>query len=105
MKHLPKALDRNGDLWVPTATKHLVFRALKDARQALESTQGLQASPPQGRAFQIDHAEQLKSLEMVEQLLGLDQFDRALPPVHEQLGEPAPQQARLLRNLFKLSPV
>jgi hypothetical protein len=101
MKHLPKALDRNGDLWVPTATKHLVFRALKDVRQALEATQGLEA----GNGLMIDHAEQLKSLAVVEQLLGLDSFDRPLPPVHEQLGEPTEKQARVLRNLFRLAAV
>lgn len=104
MKHLPKAIERNGDLWVPMETKRLVFRAMQDARRALEATQGLQAS--RGYAsFTIDHGEELKSFDMVEKLLGLDRFDCKLPPVHEQLDQPTNQQARLLRNLFRLSAV
>ena len=96
MKQLPKALDRNGDLWVAAPTKHLLFRVLQDVRAALES-------PP--ASVQVNHAEQLASLAKLEALLGLDQFDRALPPVNEQLGEPTPQQARVLRNLYRLSPI
>ncbi len=104
MKQLPKALERNGDLWVPAATKHLVFRALQDARHALVSIQGLEAM--HGKiSITIDHSEQLKALGLVEELLGLDNFDRPLPPVHEQLGEPTARQSRILRNLFTLTPV
>lgn len=44
-------------------------------------------------------------LGLVEQLLGLDNFDRPLPPVHEQLGEPTARQSRILRNLLTLAPV
>jgi hypothetical protein len=94
MKQLPKALARNGDLWVPAPTKHLLFRVLQDVRAALETP-----------TTNADHAEQLASLARVEALLGLDQFDRALPPVHEQLGEPTAQQARALRNLYRLKPI
>lgn len=97
MKQLPKALDRNGDLWVAAPTKHLLFRVLQDVRAALES--------PKGDVAGTDHAEQLASLAKVAALLGLDQFDRALPPVHEQLGEPTAQQARVLRNLYRLQPI
>jgi len=93
MKQLPKALERNGDLWVAAPTKHLLFRVLQDVRAALES-------PVTGAA--PDHTEQLASLARVEALLGLDQSDRNLPPVHEQLGEPTAQQARVLRNLYRL---
>ena len=96
MKQLPKALERNGDLWVAAPTKHLLFRVLQDVRAALES-------PP--ASVPVNHAEQLASLAKVKALLGLDQFDRALPPVNEQLGEPTPQQARVLRNLYRLSPI
>jgi hypothetical protein len=96
MKQLPKALDRNGDLWVAAPTKHLLFRVLQDVRAALES-------PADGA--RADHAEHLASLAKVEALLGLDQFDRALPPVHEQLGEPTAQQACVLRNLYRLKPI
>ena len=104
MKQLPKAIDRNGDLWVPTATKHLLFRALQDVRHALESTQGLQAT--KGTAsFTIDHDEDLKALGVIEQLLGLDRFDRPLPAIREQLCEPTREQSVLQRNLYKLSPV
>lgn len=94
MKQLPKALERNGDLWVAAPTKHLLFRVLQDVRAALETP-----------AAKVDHAEHLASLAKVEALLGLDGFDRALPPVHEQLGEPTPQQARVLRNLSCLRPI
>jgi hypothetical protein len=94
MKQLPKALDRNGDLWVAAPTKHLLFRVLQDLRAALEAP-----------AREADHAEHLASLAKVEALLGLDQFDRALPPVNEQLGEPTAQQACVLRNLYRLSPI
>jgi hypothetical protein len=94
MKQLPKALERNGDLWVAAPTKHLLFRVLQDLRAALES--------PTAKA---DHAEHLASLARVEALLGVDRIDRPLPPVHEQLGEPTPQQARVLRNLSRLSPI
>ncbi len=90
MKQLPKALDRNGDLWVAAPTKHLLFRVLQDVRAALDSSQG------------PSHAEHLAALAKVEALLGLDRFDRALPPVHEQLGEPTPEQARVMRNLMQL---
>lgn len=93
MKHLPKALERNGDLWVAAPTKQLLFRVLQDLRSALESP----AAP--------DHSEQLASLATVEALLGLDRFDSALPPVHEQLGELTAQQARVMRNLYRLSPI
>jgi hypothetical protein len=96
MKQLPKALDRNGDLWVAAPTKHLLFRVLQDVRAALES--------PADDA-RAGHAEHLASLAKVEALLGLDQFDRALPPVHEQLGEPTAQQACVLRNLYRLKPI
>ena len=95
MKQLPKALDRNGDLWVAAPTKHLLFRVLKDVRSALEMQAG-----PQG-----EHAEHLASLAKVETLLGLDKFDRDLPPVNEQLGEPTAQQARVLRNLYRMRPI
>jgi hypothetical protein len=94
MKQLPKALDRNGDLWVAAPTKHLLFRVLQDLRAALEAP-----------AREADHAEHLASLAKVEALLGLDQFDRALPPVNEQLGEPTAQQACVLRNLYRLNPI
>jgi hypothetical protein len=104
MKQLPKALDRNGDLWVPAATKQLMFRALQDVRHALEATQGLQATGDKA-SFVIDHGDQLQSLALLQELLGLDRLDRPLPAVHEQLGEPAPKQARLLRNLYKLRPI
>lgn len=90
MKQLPKALDRNGDLWVAAPTKHLLFRVLQDVRAALVSSEGPK------------HAEHLASLAKVEALLGLDRFDRALPPVHEQLGEPTPEHARMMRNLMRL---
>lgn len=90
MKQLPKALDRNGDLWVAAPTKHLLFRVLQDLRAALASSQA------------PSHADHLASLAKVEALLGLDRFERALPPVHEQLGEPAPEQARVMRNLLQL---
>lgn len=93
MKHLPKALDRNGDLWVAAPTKHLLFRVLQDVRAALDGAPG------------TAHEQQLASLAKVEALLGLDRFDRALPPVHEQLGEPAPEQARVMRNLLRLRPI
>lgn len=93
MKQLPKALDRNGDLWVAAPTKHLLFRVLQDVRAALDSSQG------------PSHAEHLASLAKVEALLGLDRFDRALPPVHEQLGEPTPEQARVTGNLLRLRPI
>ena len=93
MKQLPKALERNGDLWVPAPTKHLLFRVLQDVRAALES-------PVAGAT--PDHTEHLASLAKVEALLGLDHFDRDLPPVHEQLGEPSAGQARVLRNLYRL---
>lgn len=96
MKQLPKALERNGDLWVAAPTKHLLFRVLRDLRAALES-------PVAGPG--ADHAEDLASLAKVEALLGLDRFDRALPPVHEQLGEPTAQQARVTRNLYRLQPI
>jgi len=94
MKQLPKALDRNGDLWVAAPTKHLLFRVLQDLRTALESP-----------AATADQAEHLASLAKVEALLGLDKFDRALPPVHEQLGEPTAQEARVMRNLYRLRPI
>ena len=94
MKQLPKALERNGDLWVAAPTKHLLFRVLQDVRAALET-------PAAG----ADHAPHLAALAKVEALLGLDQFDRALPPVHEQLGEPTAQQARVMRNLVCLRPI
>ena len=94
MKQLPKALERNGDLWVAAPTKHLLFRVLQDVRAALES-------PAQGG----DRAEHLASLAKVEALLGLDQLDRALPPVNEQLGEPTAQEARVLRNLYRMRPI
>ena len=94
MKQLPKALERNGDLWVAAPTKHLLFRVLQDVRAALETP-----------ASRVDHAEQLASLAKVEALLGLDQLDRALPPVHEQLGEPTAEQARVMRNLYRLRPI
>jgi hypothetical protein len=94
MKQLPKALERNGDLWVAAPTKHLLFRVLQDVRSALES-------PAQG----ADRAEHLASLAKVEALLGLDQFDRPLPPVNEQLGEPTAQEARVLRNLYRMRPI
>lgn len=97
MKQLPKALDRNGDLWVAAPTKHLLFRVLQDVRAALQS-------PKEGAAG-ADHAQHLASLARVEALLGLDQFDGALPPVHEQLGEPTAQQACVLRNLYRLKPI
>lgn len=93
MKQLPKALERNGDLWVAAPTKHLLFRVLQDVRAALES-------PVAGAGS--DHTEQLASLTKVEALLGLDRSDRNLPPVHEQLGEPSARQARVLRNLYRL---
>ena len=96
MKQLPKALERNGDLWVAEPTKHLLFRVLMDVRAALES-------PAAGA--KADHAEHLASLAKVEALLGLDQYDRDLPPVHEQLGEPTAQQACVLRNLYRLRPL
>ena len=96
MKQLPKALERNGDLWVAAPTKHLLFRVLQDLRAALES-------PVAGAT--PDHAEHLASLTKVEALLGLNQFDRNLPPVHEQLGEPTAQQARVLRNLYRMRPI
>jgi hypothetical protein len=101
MKQLPKAIDRNGDLWVPCATKQLVFRALQDAQLALESTHGLPAAGP-GGAVTVDHSQQLHSLALVAQLLGMDRSGPTLPAVHEQLGEPTPHQARLLRNLATL---
>lgn len=41
----------------------------------------------------------------VGELPGQDSFDRPLPPVHEQLGEPTARQSRILRNLFTLAPV
>ena len=104
MKQLPKALDRNGDLWVPAVTKQLLFRALQDARAALESTQGLQAATESASRL-IDHTEELNSLALVEQLLGLDQIDRPLPAVHQQLGEPTRKESQLLRNLYQLRPV
>lgn len=104
MKQLPKALDRNGDLWVPAATKQLVFRALKDARQALQASQGLQAVGKKA-SFTIDHTDELSTLALVEQLLGFGSTGRPLPAVHEQLGEPTRQQAQLLRNLSRLTPV
>jgi hypothetical protein len=94
MKQLPKALERNGDLWVAAPTKHLLFRVLQDLRAALETP-----------AAKADHAEHLASLARVEALLGMDRLDRVLPPVNEQLGEPTPQQARVLRNLSRLSPI
>ena len=94
MKQLPKALERNGDLWVAAPTKHLLFRVLQDVRAALETP-----------AADADHAQHLASLAKVEALLGLDQFDRVLPPVHEQLGEPTAQQARVMRNLYRLRPI
>ena len=98
MKQLPKALDRNGDLWVAAPTKHLLFRVLQDVRAALES--------PRGDAVRtVDHSEQLASLGKVEALLGLDQFDQALPPLHEQLGEPSSDQVRMMRNLLRLRPI
>ena len=93
MKQLPKALDRNGDLWVAAPTKHLLFRVLQDVRAALEAPAG------------TDRSEPLASLAKVEALLGLDKFDRALLPVNEQLGEPTPQQARVLRNLYRMRPI
>ena len=93
MKQLPKALERNGDLWVAAPTKHLLFRVLQDLRAALESSDG---------GANAAHAEHLASLAKVESLLGLDSFDRALPPVNEQLGEPTAQQARVLRNLYRM---
>ena len=94
MKQLPKALDRNGNLWVAAPTKHLLFRVLQDVRAALES--------PSAKA---DHSEHLAALATVEGLLGLDRFDRALPPVNEQLGEPTRQEARVMRNLYRLRPI
>lgn len=94
MKQLPKALERNGDLWVAAPTKQLLFRVLQDVRAALES--------PRSDA---DRDQQLASLAKVEALLGMDRLDSALPPVHEQLGEPTPQQARVLRNLCTLKPI
>ena len=101
MKQLPKALDRNGDLWVPCVTKHLVFRALQDARVALESTQGVEVR--RGHAVaSIDHSEPLRALALVEALLGVESLNRPLPPVHEQLGQPSAVQARMLRNLSKV---
>lgn len=90
MKQRPKAIDRNGDLWVAAPTKHLLFRVLQDLRAALDSPPG------------PSHAQHLAALAKVEALLGLDRFDRALPPVHEQLGEPAPEQLPLMRNLMRL---
>ena len=104
MKQLPKALDRNGDLWVAAPTKRLLFRVLQDVRAALDSSNGLQALRA-GSGAAIDHSEQLASLAKVEALLGLDRHDRALPPVHEQLGEPTPAQALVLRNLYRLNPI
>ena len=101
MKQLPKAIDRNGDLWVPAVTKNLLFRALQDVRSALESSQGLAAA--QGNSARtIDHAEQLRALAVAAALLGLDRCDRNLPPVHDQLGEPSALQAQVLRNLYTL---
>lgn len=97
MKQLPKALDRNGDLWVAAPTKLLLFRVLQDVRSALDASSGANAT--------VDHSEQLASLAKVEALLGLDRHDRALPPVHEQLGEPTPAQALVLRNLYRLNPI
>jgi hypothetical protein len=94
MKQLPKAIDRNGDLWVAAPTKHLLFRVLQDVRAALESPAG-----------QAAHAEHLASLAKVEALLGLDRFDRALPPVNVQLGEPTAQEARVMRNLYRMRPI
>lgn len=96
MNQLPKALDRNGDLWVAAPTKHLLFRVLQDVRAALESTKDEATR---------DHTEHLAALTKVEALLGLDQCDHALPPVHEQLGEPTAQQACVLRNLYRLMPL
>lgn len=104
MKQLPKALDRNGDLWVPCVTKHLVFRALQDARLALESTHGLEATS-RHTAPAIDHSEQLRALALVEALLGMDGSYSPLPPVHEQLNEPTAAQVRMLRNLATLRPI
>ena len=101
MKQLPKAIDRNGDLWIPAVTKNLLYRALQDARRALESSQGLEAI--HGRTVRtIDHAEQLKALEVAAALLGMGRCDCSLPPVHEQLGEPTRRQAQVLRNLYTL---
>ena len=101
MKQLPKAIDRNGDLWVPAVTKNLLYRALQDARRALESSQGLAVT--QGSTVRtIDHAEQLQALAVAAALLGLDRCDRSLPPVHEQLGEPTARQTQVLRNLTTL---
>ena len=103
MKQLPKALDRNGELWVAAPTKQLLFRVLQDVRAALDSSNGLQALRA-GSGIAIDHSEQLASLAKIEALLGLEQ-DSALPSVHEQLGEPTPAQARVLRNLYRLNPI
>lgn len=104
MKNLPHALDRNGDLWIPAETKDLVFRALQDARLALKSAHGLEAAKGK-TTFTIDHAAELEALDSVEELLGLGASDRLLPPIHEQLGQPSPMQALLLRNLYTLRPV
>jgi hypothetical protein len=104
MKQLPKALDRNGDLWVPCVTKQLVFRALQDAKTALEATQGIEVK--RGHAVaQVDHSEQLRALALVETLLGVHALDQPLRPVHEQLGELGPAQARMLRNLARVHPI
>lgn len=104
MKHLPHALDRNGDLWIPAETKNMVFRALQDARLALQSVHGLEVAKGTN-TFTIDHSAELEALDSVEELLGLDDADRLLPPIHEQLGQPSPMQALLLRNLYTLRPV
>ena len=104
MKHLPQALDRNGDLWVPAETRNLVFRALQDARMALQSAHGLEASKGK-TTFTIDHAAELDAMAEVERLLGLADSDRLLPPVHVQLGQPSAMQSVLMRNLYKLHPV
>lgn len=94
MKHLPKALDRNGDLWVAAPTKHLLFRVLQDVRAALDSSQA------------PSHAQHLAALAKVEALLGLDRFDRELPPgARTARRARAGEQARVMRNLLRLRPI
>lgn len=69
---------------------------MKQLPEALDLTGDLWVAAP---------TQHLASLAGVEALLGLDRFDRALPPVHEPLGEPTAQQARVLRNLYRLKPI
>ena len=102
MNQLPRALEQNGDLWVPAPTKTLLFRALQDFRQALERTDGMDCARGIA-AGMVDHSEQLRSLALVEQLLGLAP-DARLPAIHEQLGEPTREQAIVSRNLLKMTP-